>query len=387
MDENTSLFPASFLKVGKDLTESFILIFQKKWLYLGILFLVVCEAFGRSSMYSYMRLLHPKTTDQPLLPMEIMRNAEVSVVEKMIAATKDLEIVGIVGSFSILTLLSSLTAVAIIILVMSFNKNFKAIKEPRLTRKVSRYSLIACVFFVSIGLSAIYIFENETLVLTSILGGILSVQIVLIHMFTYAEVFLILLLKAVISGGSAREELQSHFSLLFGKTLLIINSLLIFTSTSFLLILIIFPSVVQNLFLSDSQSSLVLIPLSLVNSLITVFAYAHVLLVVIFFMSPFVLVFRPMLSLVDTMRESWNIFKKEYDYYICLILFTVFALATMLVIMQGLSPEATFRFIQNPIEKLHSSFRLLLFNVIMVTFFITLFRNIMQHYQKHLTQR
>ena len=379
MENNTSLIPDNLKATVKDYKDSFLFILKNKWLYLIPLFFVACGAITQNSVRLYQKLLYSDLYKQPFLFNDFYQATQQPFSEKLINAVSSIHWSNIFDSLSLLGILN-LLGIAIAFFVLY--KKIKNLYKLPYIKKIESYSFFVFLFGLTLSIVSYFFFKNIIIISLGALVGLIGLQILFIVLFTPIEIILISYLKSLLSNEMSSLDLISSQSEKFLKPLFLFNIILAFISSTFLVSAALLPDML-NLFifgqLGNFSSS---IPQAIYTGIFSIARYFNALFTIIFIFTPFILALNSSEKLLTAMRENLSIIKRKFAYYLWLVFSAILFLAVLSVAMELISPSSL-AYVQNgAIEILYSTIHSLVFTFFLMTFFVTVFRNLIKIYRE-----
>lgn len=379
MENNTSLVPDGLRAVAKDYKDSFLLIFKNKWLYFIPLFFVVCGAITQNSIRLYYKLLYPDLYNQPFLFNPFYQATQQPVSERLITAISSIHFTNIFSSISFLGILN-LLGVAIAFFV--FYKKIKNLYKLPFIKKIERYSFFIFLFGLILSAASYFFFKNIVVISLGVLVGLIGLQILFVVLFTLIEIILISYLKSLLLKETPSLDLLSSQSEKFLKPLFLFNIIITFISPTFLVSVALLPDMLNSLIFGQLGNFSSSIPQVIYTGIFSIVKYFNALFTIIFIFAPFILALNYSEKLLPAIHENLSIIKRKLGYYLWLIFSAILFLAILSVVMELVNPSSLAYAQNGTTEILFSTVHSLISTFFLMTFFITVFRGIINNFRK-----
>ena len=369
-----------FKKLAVDYKRAFLLIIDTKWLYGTVIFFVICDLVTKiPALISQQALL--KMTLGNVFPYTtgVNQYMQQSLSEKIFYAIHSIHPWSVLGSITFPALFGAL---GLVIVFLVFYKRIRPLRSMSFCKKVSLYSFSILVLSVLIGIIAYFLLQNEAVIILSVVIGFASFATLFILLLTMVESIFISLLASLLSGESVSVELLSEHSKKFIKMLFLFNVVLYFISTNFIAQLTLLPGylhlLIPNIVGYGSGSML-----SGFISNISWFAYYfHPLFVIVFILAPLTMAVSSYGKFVPVLQESTVIARRDLGYYLSLTVGTLILMFILLILSNIINPSVLAVSRPMVVELLIAAIYSLLFTLVLLTFYVTAFRNILDSSKK-----
>lgn len=369
-----------FKKLAEDYKRAFLLIIDTKWLYGSVIFFVVCDLVTKiPALISQKALL--KITLGNVFPYTtgVNQYMQQSLSEKIFYAIHSIHPWSVLGSITFPALFGAL---GLVIAFLIFYKKIRPLRSTNFCKKVSLYSFFILILSILIGIIAYFLLQNEAVIILSVVIGFASFATLFILLLTIIESLFISLLASLLSGESVSVELLSERSKKIIKVLFLFNIVLYFVSTNFVAQLTLLPGYLHLLIPNVVGYGSGTMLSGLISNISWFAYYFHPLFVIVFILAPLTMAISSHGKFVPILQESTMTIRRNLGYYLSLTVGTLLLMFILLVLSNIINPSVLA--VSRPmfVELLIAAIYSLLFTLVLLTFYITAFRNILNPSKK-----
>jgi hypothetical protein len=369
-----------FKKLAEDYKRAFLTIIDNKWLFGTVIFFVLCDIVTKiPSLISQQVLLKMTLGNTFPYTTGVNQYAQQSLSEKVFYAIHSIHPLSVLGSITFLSLFSF---AGIIIAFLIFYKKIKPLRSTSFCKKVSLYSFSVFALSILIGLIGYFLLQNEAIIILSVVIGLASFATLFILLLTIIESLFISLIMSLLSGESLSFESLSGRSIKFIKTLFLFNIVLYFVSTNFVNQLTLLPSYLHLLIPNVVGYASGTMLSGLISNVSWFSYYFHPLFVIVFILVPLTMAISSHEKFMPILREGVLIARRELGYYLSLTIWTLLLMFILLTLSNFINPSVLAISRPMTVELLIGAIYSLLFSLILLTFYVTAFRNILDSSKK-----